>query len=97
MALMQIRKVVVQTLPPGGEFLGQVAEGRYTWEDGVVTLVNDDGVPMTDRKGKPYEKKLTAQEDPHTIAGRLAKQRFHDQGGGKKDFWRPLNYKPIVY
>jgi hypothetical protein len=44
-ALMQIRKVVVQTLPPSGEFLGQVAEGRYTWEDGVVTLVNDERRP----------------------------------------------------
>jgi hypothetical protein len=92
--MTKINDVVVQTLSPSGDFLGQVAEGRYTWEDGIVTLVNDHGIPMTDRKGKPYEKKLTSQEDPHTIAGRLAKQRFHDHGGGKKDFWRPLHSKP---
>jgi hypothetical protein len=91
---MQIRKVVVQTLPPSGDFQGQVAEGRYTWEDNTVTLVD---VPMTDRKGKPYTKKLTPQEDPHVIAGRLTKQRFHDYGGDKQSFSRPLNYKPLVY
>lgn len=94
---MQIRKVVVQTLPPSGDFLGQVAEGRYTWEDGVVTLVSPAGVPIMDRKGKPYTKKLTPEEDPHVIAGRLTKQEFHDRGGGKKDFWRPLNYKTVNY
>jgi hypothetical protein len=95
---MQIRKVVVQTLSPSGDFRGQVAEGRYTWEDGVVTLVDYDGVPKTDRKGKPsYTKKLTAAEDPHVIAGRLAKQHWRDHGGDKQDFSRPLNYKPLVY
>jgi hypothetical protein len=97
MALMQIRKVVVQTLPPGGEFLGQVEEGHYTWEDNIVRLVNHDGAPLRDRRGKVYEKKLTPQEDPHVIAGRLANQRFHDRGGGKQQFSRPLNYKPLVY
>jgi hypothetical protein len=94
---MQIRDVVVQTLGPTETFVGQVAEGRYTWVDNTVTLVNADGTPLRDRKGKVYEKKLTPQEDPHTIAGRLTKQRFHDQGGGKQSFSRPLNYKPLVY
>jgi hypothetical protein len=97
MDVMQILKVVVQTLPPGGDFLGQVAEGRYTWEDGVVTLTDDAGAPIMDRKGKPYTKKLTAAEDPHVIAGRLTKQHWRDHGGGKKDFWRPLTYKKVVY
>jgi hypothetical protein len=94
---MQVRKVVVQTLGPTETFVGQVAEGRYTWEDGVVTLTDDSGVPITDRKGKTYTKKLTPEEDPHVIAGRLCKQEFHDRGGDKQSFWRPLNYKPVVY
>jgi hypothetical protein len=97
MDVMQIRKVVVQTLSPGGDFLGQVAEGRYTWEDGVVTLTDDAGAPIMDRKGKPYTKKLTPQEDPHVIAGRLTKQHWRDHGGDKQSFSRPLNYKPLVY
>jgi hypothetical protein len=94
---MRIRDVVVQTLGPTETFVGQVAEGRYTWEDGVVTLVDQDGTPLRDRKGKVYEKKLTPQEDPHTIARRLTKQRFHDHGGDKQDFWRPLTYKTVNY
>jgi hypothetical protein len=96
-ALMQIRKVVVQTLPPSGDFPGQVAEGRYTWEDGVVTLVDHDGVPLRDRRDKVYEKKLTPEEDPHVIGCRLTKQRFQDRGGDKQDFSRPLNYRKLVY
>jgi hypothetical protein len=94
---MQIRDVVVQTLGPTETFVGQVAVGRYTWENGIVTLVDHDGVPLRDRRGKVYEKKLTPQEDPHVVAGRLTKQRFYDQGGGKQDFWRPLTYKKVVY
>jgi hypothetical protein len=94
---MQIRKVVVQTLRPTDTFVGQVAEGWYTWEDGVVRLVNADGTPLRDRRGKVYEKKLTPEEDPHVIAGRLTKQHWRDHGGDKQSFSRPLTYKPVVY
>jgi hypothetical protein len=94
---MTVRNVVVQVFRPTETFVGQVEEGKYTWEDGTVTLVNHDGVPLRDRRGKVYEKKLTPQEDPHVIAGRLTKQRFHDHGGDKQSFWRPLNYKPLRY
>jgi hypothetical protein len=96
-ALMKIHHCVVQTAPPTEVYPGQVAEGRYTWEDGVVTLVSPAGVPLTDRKGKPYEKKLTDGEDPYVIGRRLTKQRHHDYNGSKSDFWRPLTYKTINY
>jgi hypothetical protein len=62
-----------------------------------VTLTNDAGVPFRDRRGNVYEEKLTPGEDPHVIAGRLTKKEFHDRGGDKQSFWRPLNYKPVVY
>jgi hypothetical protein len=94
---MQIRDVVVQTLGPTETFVGQVAEGRYTWENGIVTLVDHDGTQLRDRKAKVYQKKLSQGEDPHVVAGRLTKQRFHDYGGGKQDFWRPLTYKTVNY
>jgi hypothetical protein len=58
----------------------------------VLLLVNHDGAPLRDRRGKICEKKLTPQEDPHVIAGRLAKQRFHDRGGDKKKFSAPIHY-----
>jgi hypothetical protein len=47
---------VVQIHPPNGDYVGQVCEGRYCYEDGVVTLVNSAGVPINDRYGKAYEK-----------------------------------------
>ena len=36
---MQIHDIVVQVAKPTESFGGQVEEGRYTWEDGTVTLV----------------------------------------------------------
>jgi hypothetical protein len=94
---MKIHDVVVQTLPVTESFGGQVEEGKYTWEDGIVTLVEHDGTPLRDRRGKVYEKKLTPEENPRTIAGRLTKQRWRDHGGDKQSFSRPLNYKKLVY
>ena len=95
---MQIHRVIVEIYRPNDEgFPGQVEEGQYTCEDGVVTLVGHDGAALTDRRGKQYTKKLRPEENPHVIAGRLLKQRFHDRGGDKKQFNRPLVYPPTVY
>lgn len=41
-----------------------------------MTLTSHAGVPLTDRRGKTYEKKLGPGQDPHVIAGRLTKQRW---------------------
>jgi hypothetical protein len=95
--MTKIHNCVVQVFRPTETFVGQVEPGNYTHADGIVTLVNHDGVPLRDRRGKVYEKKLTPQEDPHVIGCRLTKQRFHDRGGDKQSFSRPLNYKPLVY
>jgi len=50
-----------------------------------------------DKRGKPYSKKFKNGESAHIIAGSLLKQRFHDRGGDKKQFNRPLVYPPMVY
>jgi hypothetical protein len=95
--MTKINDVVVQVFRPTDSFVGQVEEGRYTWEDGVVRLVNPDGAPLRDRRGKVYEKKLTPEEGPHVIAGRLTKQSFYDRGGDKKQFSAPINYPKLSY
>ena len=89
---LKLHRVIAEVRRPSGDFLGQVEEGQYTFEDGVVTLVNHDGVPIHDRYGKPYEKKLPPLGDAHVIAGRLAKEAWHTCGGGKRDFNRPIHY-----
>ena len=95
---MKINRVIVEIARPNDEgFPGQVEEGQYIYEEGAVTLVGHDGVPLTDRRGKQYTKKLGPEENPHVIAGRLTKQRFNDRGGDKKQFSRPLNYQKLVY
>jgi hypothetical protein len=97
MALMKILHCVVQIHRPTETFVGQVEPGNYTHADGIVTLVNHDGVPLRERKGKVYEKKLTPEEDPRVIGCRLTKQRYYDYGGSKSDFSRPLDYRKLVY
>jgi hypothetical protein len=94
---MKIHNCVVQVFRPTDTFGGQVEPGNYTHADGIVTLTNPDGVPLRDRRGKVYEKKLTPEEDPHVIGCRLTKQHRRDHGGDKQDFSRPLNYRKLVY
>ena len=95
---MKINRVIVEIARPDADgFPGQVEEGQYTYEDGVVTLVSHDGAPLADRKGKKYTKKVMPQESPHIIAGRLLKQRFRDRGGDKRQFSAPLNYPKSSY
>jgi hypothetical protein len=91
---MKIHRVVVQIFPPRPEdnYPGQVEEAHYTVADGVVTLVDNAGVPILARYGKPYEKNLPPLGDAHLIAGRLAKEAWHARGDGKRDFNRPIHY-----
>jgi hypothetical protein len=87
---MKLHRVIAEVRRPRGDFPGQVEEGQYTFEDGVVTLVNNAGAPICDRYGKVYEKKLAPGEDPHVIAGRLTKEVWQARGGGKRKFSAPI-------
>jgi hypothetical protein len=93
---MKIPQVVVQIHPPKEEtgYPGQIEEAHYTFENGTVTLVNHEGVPINVR-GKAYEKKLGPGEDPHVIAGRLTKEAWQARGGGKRKFSAPIHYPKL--
>jgi hypothetical protein len=63
--LSKIHNVVVEIHRPTETYPGQVAEGRYTFEDGEVTLVDHVGQPVRDRDGKTYRKKLQLGSGQH--------------------------------
>jgi hypothetical protein len=95
--MTKMHRCTVQVLRPTDTFVGQVEPGNYTHADGIVTLVNHDGVPLRDRRGKVYEKKLTPEEDPHVIGCRLTKQHWRDRGGEKRKFSGPIHYPKLNF
>ena len=94
---IKINRVVVQIHAPSENDPGRVTEGRYTVEDGVVTLTDDSGTPVRDRSGKTYSKKLEPDEDAYAVAGRLAKQFRRARCGGERveGFSRKLHYPKL--
>ena len=92
MTTKAIYDVVVQIHPPDGDYPGQVCEGKFTHEDGVVTLVDHNGNPL-----KNYTKKISPDENPVVVARRLTRQFYFARRGGKnlKGFDRPINYPKL--
>jgi transposase len=69
-------------------FLGQRRKVSYFVADGLLTICDENGKPV----GKPY--RLNDGDEPHTIAGRLTRERWLKESGAS-DFNRPLNYPSI--
>ena len=90
---MKLHRVIVTVYPPRVDdgYPGQVEEGHYTNDDGEVTLVTHAGLPLHDRKGKAFSRKLEPAEDAHQIAGRLLKQ-YRESKNNRSRFNRPLHY-----
>jgi hypothetical protein len=94
MTTKAIHDVVVQIFPPSETSHGHVAEGRYTFEDGVVALVDYHGNPVKNVHGRAYAQKVNPDENPLVIARRLTKQfALARRGNDRFDFNRPLHYK----
>jgi hypothetical protein len=92
---VKIFNVTVQIRAPKEGDVGQVAEGRYTLEDDVVTLVSHAGVPVRGPSGETYSKKLEDGEAAHVIAGRLTKAFRRARLGDKhrvEGFSSPISY-----
>jgi hypothetical protein len=70
----EVQTVFVQTEAPKGSFQGRVVEGKYIVEDGVLTLTNRRGDPVSDAEGKTYTQKLNPGDNPKQIAGLLTKK-----------------------
>jgi hypothetical protein len=86
-----IRKVVVQTARPRGDFAGAVEEGFYTVEDGKVLLIDSKGTPIDKFK---FSRTLKPGQEAHSIAAMMLRQWKRPKG---YDFNRPLRYPRIAY
>jgi hypothetical protein len=71
---MKPQSVFIQIRKPDGDDPGQVAEGAFIVEDGVVILTDRDGNPARDDDGKFYKRKLADGQNPKVIAGRLTRE-----------------------
>jgi hypothetical protein len=95
--MIEVHSVIVQVKPPGPNFPGQVAHGRYTVTDGVVTLTDHDGNPVRDGEGRTYTEKLEPSGDARAVAGRLTKRLRAVLRGESPDaperVSKPLNYR----
>jgi hypothetical protein len=86
-----VRKVVIQTAQPQGNYPGAAEEGYYTVEDGKVLLVDKKGTPIDKFK---FARKLKPSEDVHSVAAVLLRQWKRPKGSS---FNRPLRYPRMAY
>ncbi len=84
---------------------GVVAIGHFTFEDGIVTLTNEDGSPLRRgldqrlttrtvrgaREAPVWSAAVLAGHQPRQVAGRLLHQKVSSEKSGS-DFNRPLPY-----
>jgi hypothetical protein len=68
---------------------GVVEQGNYRVVDDVVMLVDKDGVPRKDAKGKPIQHKLKPGETERGVAYKLTREHIPDRRG---DFHRKIQY-----
>jgi hypothetical protein len=87
--MREIKSIWIQVAAPRPpDFPGAVEQGFYFVADGLLTMCDESGKPV----GKPY--RLNDGDEPHTIAGRLTRERWLKTSGAS-DFNRPLNYPSI--
>ena len=98
--MSEVRQVIVTIKPPKGNFLGQVAYGWYTLQDGVVTLTDRQGNPAGEETGRKFTHKLAPGEDARAVACKLTKElRLALRGNSAPDagFEGPINYPKLKY
>ena len=85
-------KVTIQMQRPRGNFEGRVESSYYVINDGTVTLVEQNGIPVDRHK---LSRKLRPGEDARAVACALTRQRYSRGPGG--DFNRPLHYPKVGF
>jgi hypothetical protein len=95
----EVYPITVEIKPPKGDFPGQIADGFFTFVDGVVTVTDRNGVTAEDPHGKVYTRKLdpgATFADAHSAANFLFRE-FRLVVLGKtpssERFSRPLEYR----
>jgi hypothetical protein len=85
-------KVTITVAQPRGNFEGRVESSFYTVNDGTVTLVLENGIPVDKFK---FSRKLKPGEDARAVACVLTRQRYSKGGSG--DFNRKLIYPKVGF
>jgi hypothetical protein len=88
---MDIKKITIELARPRDSFPGKIATGHYTVNEGTVTLVEENGVPVDKYK---LSRKLGPGEDARGAACNLLRSRH---SGSSVDFNRPLVYPPLKF
>jgi hypothetical protein len=94
MSSKTVHDVVVQIDAPHGDFPGRVCEGKFTYEDGIVTLTDHRGNAVKNTHGKVYAKKIEPSDNPLIIARRMTKD-FYLARRNRDSFSKPINYPPL--
>lgn len=88
---MTINRVIIQLRRPSGDDPGQISEGYYTVEHGVLVMTHADGRPVNDE----FRHTLKAGDEPAAIAGMLTRRVRRFMLGiseAEEAFNRPLRY-----
>ena len=79
----------VQMRRPSGGDAGVTEPGYFRVEDDVIVLVDKNGNPRTNRKGKRLDYKLKPGQNARRIAALLIRDHLPDYRG---DFNRKISY-----
>lgn len=93
-----VHYVFAQIKPATKTDPGQVSEGYYTLDDGMITMTSPGGEPVLHpAESTPYQHRLAPNESPRVIAAMLTKRiRMHMKGiftEEQTSFNRPLEYR----
>lgn len=94
-----IKSVVITTAKPSGPGdLGQVAEGFYFVENGVLTMTDRDGRPLRDENtGRQHTVRLLPGDDEKWEAKRKTLQLNRANRDEMAGFHRPIRYRNLGY
>src|SRR5262245_38864325 len=94
--MSEIYYITTEVRTPSGRpgDYGQIAEGYYVIEDGVLTMTDSAGRPVRRLNGDPVKRTLQPGDDPKAIARNFTRDlRLHFHGDSA-DFNRRLIYPP---
>lgn len=89
---MIVERVIIQIRRPSGDDPGQVSEGYYIVNEGMLIMTHSDGEPVDDTM---FRRKLRPDDNPAALAGVLTREVRRHMLGITKDeenFNRPLGY-----
>jgi hypothetical protein len=93
--MSEIKQVTVATRNPSRDDLGSVEIGPYVVEDGLLTMVSEEGVPVRNANGDLMTHLLAPGENAVVIAKRLRLKIWRSANSDEMSgFNRRIDYGP---